>query len=284
MKVKHSKYKNTGLIFELLVKQVASDTLEGVESPALKIIKKYFTGKSTLVREFKLYEFISKNRGVSQVQADNIVSTILEVARKMNKTLLKNQKYNLIKEIKDSYNVEDFFSMKVADYKPLAATYCLIEAHTVDTLVDPSTLVNNKLTVLEHLTAKKQNKTSVRESLVEEFSKYDKDVRMLTYKILLEKFNGKYTTLLPEQKNLLKEFITSNASTTKLRTLVNEELKNIQESLSQLETGIDDKVVKIKVNEITKGITLLANTEKVTDDDLVTLMQYYELVKELRSL
>ena len=284
MKVKHSKYKNTGLIFELLVKQVASDTLEGVESPALKIIKKNFTGKSALVREFKLYEFISKNRGVSQVQADNIVSTILEVARKMNKTLLKNQKYNLIKEIKDSYNVEDFFSMKVADYKPLAATYCLIEAHTVDTLVDPSTLVNNRLTVLEHLTAKKQDKTSVRESLVEEFSKYDKDVRMLTYKILLEKFNGKYTTLLPEQKNLLKEFITSNSSTTKLRALVNEELKNIQESLSQLETGIDNKVVKIKVNEITKGITLLANTEKVTDDDLVTLMQYYELVKELRSV
>lgn len=284
MKVKHSKYKNTGLIFELLVKQVASDTLEGVESPALKIIKKYFTGKSTLVREFKLYEFISKNRGVSQVQADNIVSTILEVARKMDKTLLKNQKYNLIKEIKDSYNVEDFFSMKVVDYKPLAATYCLIEAHTVDTLVDPSTLVNNRLTVLEHLTAKKQDKTSVRESLVEEFSKYDKDVRMLTYKILLEKFNGKYTTLLPEQKNLLKEFITSNSSTTKLRALVNEELKNIQESLSQLETGIDNKVVKIKVNEITKGITLLANTEKVTDDDLVTLMQYYELVKELRSV
>lgn len=284
MKVKHSKYKNTGLIFELLVKQVASDTLEGVESPALKIIKKYFTGKSTLVREFKLYEFISKNRGVSQVQADNIVSTILEVARKMDKTLLKNQKYNLIKEIKDSYNVEDFFSMKVVDYKPLAATYCLIEAHTVDTLVDPSTLVNNRLTVLEHLTAKKQDKTSVRESLVEEFSKYDKDVRMLTYKILLEKFNGRYTTLLPEQKNLLKEFITSNSSTTKLRALVNEELKNIQESLSQLETGIDNKVVKIKVNEITKGITLLANTEKVTDDDLVTLMQYYELVKELRSV
>lgn len=284
MKVKHSKYKNTGLIFELLVKQVASDTLEGVESPALKIIKKYFTGKSSLVREFKLYEFISKNKGVSQVQADNIVSTILEVARKMDKTLLKNQKYNLIKEIKDSYCIEDFFSMKVANYKPLAATYCLIEAHTIDTLIDPSTLVNNRLTVLEHLTAKKQDKTSVRESLVEEFSKYDKDVRMLTYKILLEKFNGKYTTLLPEQKNLLKEFITSNSSTTKLRTLVNEELKNIQESLSQLETGIDNKVVKIKVNEITKGITLLANTEKVTDDDLVTLMQYYELVKELRTV
>ena len=159
-----------------------------------------------------------------------------------------------------------------------------IEAHKVDTLVDPSTLVNNRLTVLEHLTAKKQDKASVRESLVEEFSKYDKDVRMLIYKILLEKFNGKYTTLLPEQKNLLKEFITSNSSTTKLRTLVNEELKNIQESLSQLETGIDNKVVKIKVNEITRGITLLANTEKVTDDDLVTLMQYYELVKELRTV
>lgn len=284
MKIKHSKYKNTGLIFELLVKQVASDTLEGVESPALKIIKKYYTGKSSLVREFRLYEFILKNRGVSQTQADNIVSTILEVATKMDKTVLKNQKYNLIKEIKDSYSIEDFFSMKVADYTPLAATYCLIEAHTVDTLVDPSTLVNNRLTVLEHLTATKQDRTSVRESLVEEFSKYDKDVRMLTYKILLEKFNGKYTTLLPEQKNLLKEFITSNSSTTKLRTLVNEELQNVQQSLFELEKGVDSEVVRIKVNEVAKGITLLAKTEKVTDDDLVTLMQYYELVKELRSV
>lgn len=284
MKIKHSKYKNTGLIFELLVKQVASDTLEGVESPALKIIKKYYTGKSSLVREFRLYEFILKNRGVSQTQADNIVSTILEVATKMDKTVLKNQKYNLIKEIKDSYSIEDFFSMKVADYTPLAATYCLIEAHTVDTLVDPSTLVNNRLTVLEHLTATKQDRTSVRESLVEEFSKYDKDVRMLTYKILLEKFNGKYTTLLPEQKNLLKEFITSNSSTTKLRTLVNEELQNVQQSLFELEKDVDSEVVRIKVNEVAKGITLLAKTEKVTDDDLVTLMQYYELVKELRSV
>lgn len=284
MKIKHSKYKNTGLIFELLVKQVASDTLEGVESPALKIIKKYYTGKSSLVKEFRLYEFILKNRGVSQVQADNIVSTILEVATKIDKTVLKNQKYNLIKEIKDSYSIEDFFSMKVVDYKPLAATYCLIEAHTVNTLVDPSTLVNNRLTVLEHLTATKQDRTSVRESLVEEFSKYDKDVRMLTYKILLEKFNGKYTTLLPEQKNLLKEFITSNSSTTKLRTLVNEELQTVQQSLFELEKGVDSEVVKIKVNEVAKGITLLAKTEKVTDDDLVTLMQYYELVKELRSV
>ena len=284
MKIKHSKYKNTGLIFELLVKQVASDTLEGVESPALKIIKKYYTGKSSLVREFRLYEFILKNRGVSQTKADNIVSTILEVATKMDKTVLKNQKYNLIKEIKDSYSIEDFFSMKVADYTPLAATYCLIEAHTADTLVDPSTLVTNRLTVLEHLTATKQDRTSVRESLVEEFSKYDKDVRMLTYKILLEKFNGKYTTLLPEQKNLLKEFITSNSSTTKLRTLVNEELQNVQQSLFELEKGVDSEVVRIKVNEVAKGITLLAKTEKVTDDDLVTLMQYYELVKELRSV
>ena len=56
-RIKHSKVKNTGLIFELLVKQIAADTLSKKDSNAVEILKNYFTGKSALVREFKLYEF-----------------------------------------------------------------------------------------------------------------------------------------------------------------------------------------------------------------------------------
>ena len=283
MKIKHSKYKNTGLIFELLVKQIAADTLSRTESPAIKILKKHYTGQSALVREFKLYEFILKNKGVSQTKAETILTTIAEMSRKIDRTALKNQKYGLIKELKEAYNLDEFFSIKVRDYKSLAALYCLMEAQNAEGLVDPQVMVDNKTTLLEHLTDEKQNKVDVKETIVEEFSKYDKDLRLLTYKILLEKFNGAYDNFLPEQKNILKEFITAVSSTNKLRNIVNEELEKIADTLSNLSRTVTDSVVSIKVTEVAKGVKLLENTEKVNDDHLVTLMQYYELINELRN-
>ena len=284
MRIKHSKYKNTGLIFELLVKQIAADTLDKKDSPAVQILRNFFTGKSALVREFKLYEFILKNKSVSQAKAESIVSTIIEVGRTIDKDLLKKQKYNLIKEIKDNYNIDEFFSISVKDYKALAALYCLMEAHKVTDVIDPNFLVDNKTTILEHLTKEEQNKKQVRDTLIEEYSKYDKDLKLLTFKILLEKFNNKYKNLLPEQKNILKEFITSVNSQTRLRTLVNEEMNKIASAVRNLSSKITNEVVKIKLSEVAKSIKPLDNKSKVNDSHLVNLMQYYDLVNELKSL
>ena len=144
MKIKHSKYRNTGLIFELLVKQIASDTLNNRDSAAVSIIKKHFTGKTTLVREFKLYEFILKNRQVSQIKAETILSTITEISRKLDQPALKKQKYNLISDIKETYNIEEFFAIQTPEYKALASLYCLLEAQNNDALLDPQHLVNYK--------------------------------------------------------------------------------------------------------------------------------------------
>ena len=206
MKIKHSKYKNTGLIFELLVKQIAADTLNNKESEAVSIIKKHFTGKTALVREFKLYEFILKNKGIGQNKAETILSTITEISRKLDQKVLRKQKYDLISSIKEGYNIDEFFAIQTPDYKALASLYCLLEAQNNDQIVDPIHLVNFKSTLLEHLTTKKQNKEEVKDTLIEEYSKYDKDLKLLTFKILLEKFNENYKDLLPAQKNILKEF------------------------------------------------------------------------------
>ena len=284
MKIKHSKYKNTGLIFELLVKQVAADTLSRKESPAIKVIKKFYTGNTTLVKEFKLYDFLLKNRGVGSKKAETILSTIVEISRKLDVNSLKKQKYGLIKELKSHYDLEEFFSIKVESYKPLAALYCLLEAQNTPNLVDPTVFVDNKTTILEHLTQSKIAQGDVKNALIEEYSKYDKDLRLLTYKILLEKFNDQYKELLPEQKNILKEFIVSVSSSTRLRNVVNEEMTKLQVEISKLKKNITDKVVKIKLEEIQKVIIPIKNTQKVDDNHLVSLMQYYELVNELRNL
>jgi hypothetical protein len=284
VKIKHSKYKNTGLIFELLVKQVAADTLSRKESPAIKVIKKFYTGNTALVKEFKLYDFVLKNKGVGSKKAETIVSTIVEISRKLDVNSLKKQKYELIKELKSHYDLEEFFSIKVESYKPLAALYCLLEAQNTPDLVDPTVFVDNKTTLLEHLTQSKVSQGDVKDALIEEYSKYDKDLRLLTYKILLEKFNDQYKDLLPEQKNILKEFIVSANSSTRLRNVVNEEVTALKKTISQLKEKISDEIVKIKLEEIYKSMSLVKNTQKVDDNHLVSLMQYYELVNELKNL
>ena len=284
MKIKHSKFRNTGLIFELLVKQIAADTLNGTDSAAVTILKNFYSNKSTLAKEYKLYEFIVKNKNVSQSKAEAIVSTITEVSRKLDQKILKTQKYELISAIKESYDVNEFFGMQVRDYKPLAALYCLLEAQNNDNLINPQILIDNKTTILEHLTSAPQNEEEVKDTLIEDYSKYDKDLKLLTFKILLEKFNSKYRNLLPEQKNILKEFITSVNSQSRLRNLVNEEMNKIASAVRNLSSKVKDEVVKIKLEEVAKTIKPLSNKERINDNHLVNLMQYYDLVNELKSL
>lgn len=282
MKIKHSKYKNTGLIFELLVKQITADTLSNQDSPAIKILKKFYTGRSSLVREYKLYDFILKNRGIDGQKAERIINTIVELSSRLDTASLRKQKYELIKEVKKYYDLEEFFSIKVESYKPLAALYCLLEVQNQPNCIDPEVLVENKTTLLNHLTVK-NNLVESRDELLDEYSTYDKDLKLLTYKILLEKFNTRYSHLLPEQKNILKEVITSTNSTIRLRKIVNEEVFRVRKEIRVLKETVTDEVTKIKLEEVLKLIKPIKNTVKVTDDHLVLLMQYYDLLNELKA-
>lgn len=283
MRIKHSKYKNTGLIYELLVRQIAADTIANKPSAAIKILKKYYGNSSFFAKEFKLYEFILKNKGISRDRAESIISTITEISRKLDTSSIRNQKYKLIAEIKEHYNLEDFFSISISTYKPLAALYCLIEAQNNNELVDPQVIVDNKMTILEHLTAKQTTEKSTRDSLIEEYGKYEKDLKLLTYKILLEKFNNKYSNLNVKQKEVLREFITSVASSTRLKEFVNIRLEEISKEILQAASKTKDKVLKIKLQEVNSNIKYLSKKDKVQDSNLALLMQYYELLQELNN-
>jgi hypothetical protein len=282
--IKHSKYKNTGLIFELLVRQIAADTIYKKESPAVSILKKYYNDKSTLGKEYKLYEFVEKQTKLNPTKAETVLTTVLEMSKRLDQNKLKSTKYDLIKEIKENYNIEEFFTIKVNNYKTHAALYCLMEISISNELVDPQAIVENKTTILEHLTGTAINQSEVRDNLIEEYSKYDKDLRLLTYKILLEKFNKRYSNLLPEQKNILREFIQSVSSSKKLYNFVNEQLVNIKDILDKNKNKVADDIIKIKLQEVINSIKPLDKAEKISDSHLVSLMQYYDLVSELKTV
>jgi hypothetical protein len=282
MKIKHSKYKNTGILFELLVRQITADTLKGGDSPAIDLLKKYFV-KTELGREYKLYESILKSKVLNEGRANMIITTILESSQKFNKTSLRKQKYNLISEIQKHYSLETFFGSQIKNYKELAALYTLIESFSSKEQIDSDQLVASKITLLEHLTNSEIISKDNKQDILKEFSDYDKDLRILTYKVLLEKFNDKYKDLSSEQKQILKEFINSVDSTPDLRNFYNAKINELKSSLNAEAENIKDKATQIKIVEVAKFLTELSKTEKVNDSNLVDLLRYYELVKEIKT-
>ena len=282
MNIKHSKYKNTGIIFELLVRQITADTLSGNTSKASSILKKYFV-KTELGKEFKLYETLTKHKNITEGKADMILSTVIESSKSLNRGALKRQKYNLIKELGNYYNLEEFFKTKLPTYRAHAALYTLIEIYNSEQLSNPNQIIDNKVALLEYMTEQTIQSKKVEADLIQEFKSYDKDIRILTYRVLLEKFNDKYGSLNDNQREILKEFINSVDNTPKLKEYYNIKVAQLQKDLSELNKTIDDKTIQIKINEVINILQPLNKTSKVTDDNLINLLQYSELLEELSN-
>ena len=281
MSIKHSKYKNSGILFELLVRQITADTLDGKNSPARKILKEYFV-KTELGREYKLYDTLSKKTNLTEAKANIILNSLLEISKTLNRGALKRQKYNLIKELKKHYDVNKFFKHKLPHYKIQAAFYTLVELKSQDSFTNPDLEIHNKITILEHLSLKDENKL-IKNNVIEEYKKYDTDLRVLTYKVILEKFNGKYDNLNSGQKEVLKELITSIDNTPRLKEFYNGKVSEIKTILTELNTKVKDKATNIKINEVVKILPTIDKTSKVKDDDLINLLQYYDLIEELET-
>jgi hypothetical protein len=283
MQIKHSKYKNTGILFELLVRQITTDTLDDKDSPAKDILKKYFI-KTELGREYKLFETLLKKTSLTEGRANIVVNTLIDSSKTLNRGSIKRQKYNLINEIQKHYNINEFFNHKLPNYKIYAAFYTLLEIANTSEIINPEQTINNKVTILEHLTAAKITETKVRDEVMIEFENSDKDVRLLAYRMVLENFNEKYDTLHPKQKLILKEYITSIDNTPRLREFYNNKIIEIKKELIDLNKTTKSKATQIKINEILTVISPSTKNTKITDSDLVDLLQYYDLINELETV
>lgn len=281
-KLKNSKYKNTGILFELLVRQIASDILSNKDPQAATLVKKYFS-KTELAKEHKLYQTLINIQSLSETKAESLVETILRLSEKLNKTALRKEKYNLIKEIKEYYDLEDFFKAKIQNYKVNASIYNLLESHNSLEFTDPKIVIDNKVTLLEFLTKKPVDKIQIKDQILEEYAKQDKSTRLFIYRMIVEKFNTKYSNLLPEQKSLLKEFINNISNTVTLKEFINSQIQNIKLELEVLSQKVSDKKIQIKLSEVNNILNMIPKSESVSDDDVLNLMNYYELLHELRA-
>ena len=279
MKVKHSKYKNTGILFELLTRQLTSDTITGSQSKSLSFLKKHFNSKTELLKEYKIYHTLATKKYNKESQATKLIEELIKAHKRLNKSQLRREKYNLIKEIKDTYNVNDFFKAKITDYKIMASIFNLLENKNATAL----SIVNSKVTILEHIT-EKQIKSSKKDIVLENYNKQDKDTRLLTYKVLLEKFNNKYSGLQENQKTLLKEYVNSVTNSPALKSYINQEIKEVKKDLTKFSKKVEDKAVAIKLTETKGMIKPLCKKSSVNDDNVVNLLNYYELVNELKTI
>jgi hypothetical protein len=284
-KIKHSKFKNTGVLFELLVRQITLEVLNGDKKETAKtIVREFFAPNTELNKELRLYDILLKEKYSSETKADRLVETVCDAHAKLNQSALSKEKFNLIKEVSAKFDIEQFLSSPITNYKVLASIYKVFESKR-ESNYDIKDIFNSKITLIENITSKPSQKLQPTEDkkLIESYKQQDKDLRLLTYKILVETFNKKYTNLDDSQKNLLKEYINNITNTTKFKDYVSIELPKIVSELKSIKGKVNDKVTTIKLSETISVLEKMKMGKTVSDSQVSSIMLSYELIKELKS-
>jgi hypothetical protein len=284
-KIKHSKFKNTGFIFELLVRQVTSEIMSSNKSIAEKILKEHFSSKTELSKELKLYQYLIQEKYNSEVKAEKFIDTILEARKRLDEKKIIKEKYNLIKTIKENYNLDEFIKSSISNYKTLASIYKIFETISSTEQFEPTDIVSSRFTIAENIinTSIQNKDQKIKDAVIEEYKKQDENLRTLSYKFLVESFNKKYKNLSEEQKSLLRQYINNINNTGKLSEYLSNEVSNIIISLKEICSNVSDKVTKIKLAETISNIKKIKSAKKIKEQHLSAMMMTYELLNELKD-
>jgi len=263
-----------------LVRQTTSDLISNRDSKSIKILKKYFTN-TELGKEYSLYNTLVSSKQLSESKAEVLISTLIEQYKKLDCNKINKLKYNLIKEIKANYDLDDFFKAKISNYKQYASLYTIFESQNSKS-INTKQIILNKINLLEQLTGETVNDKKAPQSILEDFMKEDKEVRLLAYKILVDKFNSKYENLSEVQKSVLKHYINSISDTKSLTKYLNERVEEVRSELKKLQKSVPDKVLKIKLQEVLKLIKPLEENKSIKDEQVIGILQCYDLIEEIK--
>lgn len=280
--MKHSKIKNTAILFELLLRKLTSDTVNNVEnSQALNIIKESFGKKTQLGREHELYQVLLRNKFSNENKASTLLEQVLQSRKTLNERQLGKEKYEIIKKIKENYDIDKFFDTKLDNYKLYASIYKLFETKDLN-LESPENILREKYSIIEYIINKNSKK---QETILEDFNQENTDIKLITYKILVDKFNRKYSShLSDDQKDIIREYIYCSSNSDKLLNYVKGKIPKIKDELNSNVNNITDTVTKIKLQEAIQMLNKFNSLKFIKDDDVLSLLRYYELLKEMREI
>ena len=282
--VKHNKIKNTGILYELLSRQITVDVINDTKSPkSVKLFKEFFNKNTELGKEYELYSILLEKKYKNDSHASQLVEAVVKSRRKLSSRRLNNEKYNLIKTIKENYDIKEFFNTRLPNFKIMASVYKLFGTETGKEDFGPVQKTDSVITITEHIT-QNSTKNNSNSSLVEEFGEQKKDLRLLSYQLLVDKFNSKYKSLNENQKNLLKEYINNVSNTNSLKGFIDNEVVKIKKALTKLLPKVNDKITRIKLTEAIDYTDTATKGKVVKDNHVVALMRYYELIKEIRNV
>jgi hypothetical protein len=283
-KIKHSKFKNTGFLFELLTRQITLEILNNAPvEKAKKIVQEFFGGKTELAKELRLFNLLTTEKYNSESKAEKFIDAIIETRTKLDETKLLREKYNLVKAIKENFDIEEFVASPVSNYRVLASVHKIFEAKIQD-VTNVKDVFDAKITLVEHVSTTTVSIKKIEDKLMETYKNQEKDLRLLTYKILVETFNSKYTNLNDDQKGLLREFINNVNNTSKFGEYYDSQLKKVVIELHKLHSEVNDKITKIKLKETINVLKTQKIGKKITDEQVSALMISYELIKEITNV
>jgi len=286
--VKHNKIRNTGILFELLVRKITSDALENRSSDtAVKLMKEYFNSKTELGKELILYRSFFNAQQLSETKAFELLNLIIEQRKKLNEIALNTQKYKLIKEIKNNYDLKEFLGARIPSYKVYASVYKVFDGviNEIKDFNEIEGMVEAKFTIVEHLSGKISNKEIKNDTaLFETVKGQEEDLRLLSYKILMEKFNEKYQGLNDRQKNLLREYINNVSNSATLRKCAVEECNSLITEIKTKLSKVQDKIVKIKLSEVVSQLEKIKTTQVIKENHMTALLIALEITKTLDTL
>lgn len=276
-KLKHSKYKNAGILFEMLVRKLTSETLSSDKSMAIDIIKKYFGKNTELSKELQLYNSIVKEQFKSEARALDFIKESQRAYSQLNQSLLRRQKYNLVKEISENFKFDSLAKGHINNYKVLASIYMLFEYQDSNNVKQ---LTECKNAILDHVLLTEASKTE-KDVVLETFKKQDESERLLTYKFLVDKFNQKYSKLSESQKRLLNKYIVHINDTDSLREYIKQEIPALKKQLAEHSKQITDQVTQIKVKKLSEMLCNVETMKVIKESHVLSLLRYFELVDEL---
>ena len=281
--VKHNKIKNTAILYELLSRQITVDVLNDTKSPkSVALFKEFFNKNTELGREYELYSILLNKKYKNLTHASSLVEAVVKSRRKLSNRRLANEKYNLIKTIKENYDIKEFFNTRIPNFKVMASVYRVFQTEVGKEDFGPVQKTDSSITITEHITQSKQSR--VKKQNLSEYAEQDKDLRLLSYQLLVDKFNSKYKSLNENQRNLLKQYINNVSNTNSLKEFIDNEVVKIKKALTKLLPNVNDKITKIKLSEAIDYTDGATKGKIVQDKHVVALMRYYELIKELKDV